>query len=150
MFWSGWMADAQSVPLEIRLTYQHPLGELSPYFAALREGKLLATACRKCGRTWAPPRLMCTCGCAAVDWVPLAGTGTVEHVTSTASSLPATDVRETMTFVLVRFDGAVNRALARFSGELNAARGMRIRLRSPGEAASRLAHPVQALVVEPA
>jgi uncharacterized OB-fold protein len=144
------MADAQSVPLEIRLTYQHSLGELSPYFAALREGNLLAAACRKCGSTWAPPRLICTCGSTAVDWVPLAGTGTVEHVTSTASSLPATDIREMMTFVLVRFDGAVNRALARFSGEVRAVPGMRVRLRSPAEAASRLAHPVQALVVEPA
>lgn len=144
------MADALSVPLEIRLRYQHPLGELSPYFVALREGKLLATRCGRCGSTWAPPRLICTCGSTAVDWVPLAGTGTVEHVTSTASSLPATEVREKMTFVLIRFDGAVNRALARFSGELSAVPGMRVRLRSAGEAASRLAHPVQALVVEPA
>jgi uncharacterized OB-fold protein len=144
------MADPQSVQLEIRLTYQHPLGELSPYFAALRTGKLLATACRMCDSTWAPPRLICACGSAASDWKTLAGTGTVEYATSTASSLPATDIREMMTFVLVRFDGAANRALARFRGAARAAPGMRVRLQVPGEAISRLAHPVQALVVEPA
>lgn len=142
------MPDAAfSVPLHIALAYQHPLGDLSPFFSSLLEGKLIAAACDRCKSVWVPPRLVCTCGSASKNWTALAGTGSVESTTTTSSSLPGTAVRGEMTFVLVRFDGATNRSLARFVGALPPARGTKVRLRKP-LADAAFVHPVQALEVE--
>lgn len=144
------MPDASfSVPLNITLAYLHPLGDLSPFFSSLLEGRLIAAACDRCKSVWVPPRLVCTCGSASMRWAALAGTGSIESTTTTPSSLPGTTVRGEMTFVLVRFDGATNRSLARFVGALPAARGIKVRLRR-SLANAAFVHPVQALEVEDA
>jgi uncharacterized OB-fold protein len=147
MFWSGSMTESRlTVPLQLSLSYQHALGDLSPYFAGLAQGQLVASSCGRCSARWLPPRLICTCGSADLTWVTLAGSGTVDWATSTTSALPATRVRGDMVFVLVRFDGATNSALARLVGAASAVRGQRVRLRLAG--AADVAHPVQHLEVE--
>jgi uncharacterized protein len=135
-----------TVPLQLSLTYQHALGDLSPYFAGLAQGQLVASVCGRCGATWLPPRLICTCGSTDLKWLTLDGMGTVEWATSTTSALPATRVRGDMVFVLVRFDGATNSALARLVGAESVTPGQRVRLTASGT--SETAHPVQHLEVE--
>jgi uncharacterized OB-fold protein len=132
------------VPLQLSLSYDHALGDLSPYFAGLMSGLLIATRCPKCAAVRLPPRLWCPCGSQLSQWVQLSGLGTVVASTRTKSSLPATQVRGQMTFALIEFDGASNRALVRCRSESPLPTGVRVRLAPPS---SHTAHPVQALEV---
>lgn len=61
------------------LTHYHMYGELTPYFKALTEGKLLGTRCtnpgcpigKGAGETWIPPRADCPDCHAKMEWVEL-------------------------------------------------------------------------------
>ncbi len=137
---------AMVVPLQLKLDYQHGLGDLTPYFLGLDAGILQATVCKDCDAVWLPPRLTCTCGSHAMRWMQLGGTGTVLAVTQTISSLPATTVLGTMTFALVKFDGATNQALVRCRVDHPVVIGLRVRLAA---STAPTAHPVQKLEVVP-
>ena len=59
-------------PLQIgrhyEIDYIHSYGGVSRYFHGLKEKKLWATRCPKCGATWLPPRRDCgKCG-ARAEW----------------------------------------------------------------------------------
>jgi uncharacterized OB-fold protein len=59
-------------PLQIgrhyEIDYIHSYGAVSRYFHGLKEKKLWATRCPKCGATWLPPRRDCgKCG-ARAEW----------------------------------------------------------------------------------
>jgi uncharacterized OB-fold protein len=136
-----------AVPLRLSLSYDHGLGDLSPYFVGLMFGHLEATRCDNCAAVSLPPRLWCTCGGQSSQWVQLSGFGTVVASTRTMTSLPATQIRGHMTFALVEFEGATNRALVRCRSEAPLLAGVRVRLASP---VGPTAHPVQALEVVPA
>ena len=133
------------IALTLALRYEHGVGELTPYFDGLRNRVLQATRCASCGSVWAPPRLVCSCGSALVQWSALSGFGRVVSVTRTPSSLPATQTRGPMGFALVRFDGATNASLVRFEPADALVAGQRVTLAPvDGEAGG---HPVQSLIV---
>lgn len=49
-----------------------------PFWAAARQGRLVAQTCPRCGSTDFPPKPWCVdCGSRALEWRQLAGTGTV-------------------------------------------------------------------------
>ncbi|MEP7207539.1 MAG: OB-fold domain-containing protein [Casimicrobiaceae bacterium] len=130
-----------AVPLELRLRYDHALGELSPFFRGLEAGRAVATRCGDCGRTWFAPRLVCVCGSRAMHWVELAGLGTIEAITVGRSVLPCADVAATFAFALIRLDGAANACFGRVAmNDSSLGRGDRVRLR---RAAGTWPHPVQ-------
>jgi uncharacterized OB-fold protein len=94
----------------------HGLGGLSPYFAGLERGVALATRCPRCGKTWFAPRLTCTCGSRVLDWVELAGRGSVVALTRGRAMLPGTGVVGDFGFALIRLDGADNLCFGRLGG----------------------------------
>lgn len=55
------------------------------FFQNIREGKLMAVKCKKCGRLAVPPRPVCPdCGSLEFDWVQLSGKGKIATFTSIA------------------------------------------------------------------
>jgi uncharacterized OB-fold protein len=136
------MTDPSSVPVRLTLDYAHGLGGLAPYFAALRHGRALASACPRCGKAWCPPRLLCPQDHCETGWLELAGTGTLLWATRTTTTLPLRTQSATHVFGLVRLDGAENAMTARLGIAADAARrGLRMRLVvAPGVAP----HPAQA------
>ncbi|MFH0799945.1 MAG: Zn-ribbon domain-containing OB-fold protein [Pseudomonadota bacterium] len=72
-------------PIIIKQPYQidyiHSYGQDSPWFAALANGKLLASRCSACGKAWPTPRGACTeCG-GETDWLELPLEGKVHTFT---------------------------------------------------------------------
>jgi uncharacterized OB-fold protein len=65
---------------------------LGRFLAGLKEGKILGTVCKKCGRVFIPPRMYCSyCFREVDDWVEASGEGTVHTVV--ASYIEATRAR---------------------------------------------------------
>lgn len=55
------------------------------FFQNIREGKLMAVKCKKCGRLALPPRPVCPdCGGQDFDWVELSGKGKIATFTNIA------------------------------------------------------------------
>lgn len=130
-----------AVPLELRLRYDHALGDLSPFFRGLEAGRAWATRCGDCERAWFAPRLVCACGGRAMRWVELGGAGTIEAMTVGRSVLPCADLASTFAFALIRLDGAQNACFGRLAADATSlGRGGRVRLR---RAAGSWPHPVQ-------
>lgn len=66
----------------MRQSMNKPLPEVTdltrPFWTAAHDGKLVAQQCTRCGTSDFPPKPWCVeCGCRALEWKPLAGTGTV-------------------------------------------------------------------------
>ena len=61
---------------ELRLQYLIPVGRLMNFFQGLRNGKLYATQCRRCGAKYFPPQVDCSsCGSDDIEWVEIKGEG---------------------------------------------------------------------------
>jgi len=81
---------------------------LTRFFSALREGRLLATHCRGCGRHWFPPVGFCgRCWQPVADWVELSGRGTL--LSFATPSQPVPELGERVTYGLVELEGADTR-----------------------------------------
>ena len=65
------------VNLPRTVTHDHSYGNLSPYFRALAEGKLVGTHCRACKKTYLPPRPDCPDCYKKTRWVTLPTKGRV-------------------------------------------------------------------------
>jgi len=62
----------------LSLTYEIPVSKIAKFWEALAEGKVLATACRKCGRRMFPPQAVCDrCQSEDVEWFEVKGVGEV-------------------------------------------------------------------------
>jgi uncharacterized OB-fold protein len=59
-----------------------PTAESAPYWAGLREGRLLMQHCAACDRLQFYPRPMCRhCGATELDWAPMSGAGHIYSYT---------------------------------------------------------------------
>ena len=56
----------------LEITYNLPISRTSRFWEGLKEGKVYATKCKKCGRLVFPPVADCgECGSSDVEWVEL-------------------------------------------------------------------------------
>lgn len=66
------------------LTYLHdiPILRTKKFWEGLRDGKVYATRCRKCGKLYFPPQVDCSnCLTSDVEWVQLNDKGVIETFT---------------------------------------------------------------------
>ncbi|MEM1584502.1 MAG: Zn-ribbon domain-containing OB-fold protein [Nitrososphaerota archaeon] len=61
---------------KLEITYNIPISKTKKFWDELREGKIYATKCKKCGRLYFPPVADCgECYSSEVEWVELSGEG---------------------------------------------------------------------------
>ncbi|MGC9180446.1 MAG: Zn-ribbon domain-containing OB-fold protein [Vulcanisaeta sp.] len=61
---------------EMRLRFSISVERIKKFFDGLREGKIYATRCRRCGRYYFPPQVDCPyCKVSDMDWVETSGEG---------------------------------------------------------------------------
>ena len=66
----------------LHITYNLPISRTSKFWQGLKEGKIYATKCQKCGRLHFPPVADCgDCGSSNVMWTELEGEGEIETFT---------------------------------------------------------------------
>jgi uncharacterized OB-fold protein len=66
----------------LHITYNLPISRTSKFWEGLREGKIYATKCQKCGKLHFPPVADCgDCGSSNVKWTELEGEGEIETFT---------------------------------------------------------------------
>lgn len=66
----------------LHITYNLPISRTSKFWQGLKEGKIYATKCQKCGRLHFPPVADCgDCGSSNVKWTELEGEGEIETFT---------------------------------------------------------------------
>ena len=75
--WAGFR-QVEQLTLELTQHYTHSLGKYSRFFIELENKRFMATHCKKCAKTYAPPRPLCPNCLSITEWVELPGTGTVE------------------------------------------------------------------------
>ncbi|MBM3598465.1 MAG: hypothetical protein FJX35_09645 [Alphaproteobacteria bacterium] len=138
-------ADIVRAGLTFSWRYSHGLGALAPFFAALTQGRALATQCPSCRTTWFPPRMTCPDHGPLAQWRELAGVGTVMTVTRTTLSLPLTGRGAAAVMALIAMDGASNLVVGRIAGAMDAEPGARVRLAVD---AGATVHPIQSMVFE--
>ena len=117
------MSDAVD-EIRLSLCWHHGRGAYADYFAALAEGRAMASLDAGSGRVSFPPRVD---ECA--ERVTLPGTGTLAAVTWGPAPLPLQGGTATLFFALVAMDGADNLSFARVLDERRPpAAGDRVRL----------------------
>ena len=66
---------------EIDLRYQIPVKKVSKFFEGLKQGKVLATKCPKCGEIYFPPQDDCPkCRISNLDWVEMSKEGEINSL----------------------------------------------------------------------
>jgi uncharacterized OB-fold protein len=66
----------------LHMTYNLPISRTSKFWQGLKEGKIYATKCQKCGKLHFPPVADCgDCGSSNVKWTALDGEGEIETFT---------------------------------------------------------------------
>ena len=66
----------------LQITYNLPISRTSKFWEGLKEGKIYATKCQKCGKLHFPPVADCgDCGSSNVKWTELEGEGEIETFT---------------------------------------------------------------------
>jgi len=66
----------------LTLTFKIPINGFSRFFEELKNGRVMATKCRGCGKLYFPPVAECgECFSSGMDWVELDGEGEVEAFT---------------------------------------------------------------------
>lgn len=67
---------------EIKIVQDMPISKTLKFWEGLKEGKIYATKCRKCGRLYFPPSADCSeCLCSDIDWVELSSEAEIETFT---------------------------------------------------------------------
>ncbi|MEM3458567.1 MAG: Zn-ribbon domain-containing OB-fold protein [Candidatus Bathyarchaeia archaeon] len=67
---------------EIKIVQDMPISKTLKFWEGLKEGKIYATKCRKCGRLYFPPSADCSeCLCSDMDWVELSSEAEIETFT---------------------------------------------------------------------
>ncbi|MGD9131463.1 MAG: Zn-ribbon domain-containing OB-fold protein [Candidatus Bathyarchaeota archaeon] len=66
----------------LHITYRLPISRTSKFWQGLKEGKIYATKCQKCGKLHFPPVADCgECGSSNLKWTELDGEGEIETFT---------------------------------------------------------------------
>jgi len=66
----------------LTLRYTIPVHKTAKFWEALREGKIVTTRCKRCGRIYFPPTADCTrCMGDEMDWIELSGEAELEAFT---------------------------------------------------------------------
>ena len=66
----------------LQITYNLPISKTSKFWQGLKEGKIYATTCQKCGKLHFPPVADCgDCGSSDMTWSELDGEGEIETFT---------------------------------------------------------------------
>jgi len=64
------------------LSYDIPISKTKQFWDSLKEGKVIATKCKKCGTLNFPPAADCpNCYSSDIEWLPLGGEGEIETFT---------------------------------------------------------------------
>jgi len=64
------------------LSYDIPISKTKQFWDSLKEGKVIATKCKKCGMLNFPPAADCpNCYSSDIEWLPLSGEGEIETFT---------------------------------------------------------------------
>jgi len=83
----------------LTLIYRLPISKTLPFWEGLKEGKLLATKCKKCGRMTFPPQADCpSCYSSEVEWVELSKEA--ELITATAIMVKPTSFAKEETYIV--------------------------------------------------
>jgi uncharacterized OB-fold protein len=62
----------------LQITYNLPISRTSKFWKGLKEGKVYATTCKKCGKLHFPPVADCgDCGSSEMKWTELDGKGEI-------------------------------------------------------------------------
>lgn len=128
--------------IRLGLCYRHGRGGFADYFAALAEGRALASRDPDTGRVSFPPAPEP----GRHERVALPGTGTVAAITRGPALLPLHPAPLEACFALIAMDGADNLCFGRIEGDAPLAPGARMRL-APSSGAVH--HPAQAVCFVP-
>lgn len=98
------------------IDYIYSYGQDSPWFAALANGKLLASKCRRCRSVYPTPRFSCMeCG-SETDWVELPQEGRIHTFTVCHFGAEAFLKETPFLLGLIEFEGADTLLLTRLVG----------------------------------
>ncbi|WP_290596715.1 MULTISPECIES: Zn-ribbon domain-containing OB-fold protein [unclassified Archaeoglobus] len=102
---------------ELRLRYIISVENIKPFYEGLREGKLMATKCKKCGRIFFPPQKDCpSCFDSDIEWVELKKEGTLETMTVVFVKPPSFGQYDPYPVAIAKLDDGP-RILAWYSGD---------------------------------
>lgn len=129
------MADEKSGALqwldlrELDLRYVISIENIKPFFDGLREGKLVTTKCKQCGRLFFPPQRDCpACRISEMDWVELSRGGVLETLTVIFVKPPSYGGYDPYTVAIAKLDDGP-RITAWLKGDPRKAKpGMRVKL----------------------
>jgi hypothetical protein len=115
----------------ITFTFDIPLGKTAHFWESLeKEGKILATKCKKCGDISFPPAANCTeCLSTDLEWIPINSEGQIETFTHVVVKPSSFANHETYTVIVGKLDSGV-KVLAWLRGVKmgDVKVGMRVRL----------------------
>ncbi|MET1123717.1 MAG: Zn-ribbon domain-containing OB-fold protein [Archaeoglobaceae archaeon] len=90
---------------ELSVRYIISIENIKPFYEGLREGKLMATKCRKCGKLYFPPQKDCnSCFTSDMEWVELSKEGTLETLTVIFIRPPSFAMHDPYTVAIARLD----------------------------------------------
>ena len=114
---------------ELRLRYFISIENIKPFYEGLREGKLMASKCKKCGRLFFPPQKDCpSCFTSEMDWVELKKEGVLETLTVIFVKPPSFNHYDPYTVAIAKLDDGP-RILAWLKGDPRQVRpGQRVKV----------------------
>lgn len=93
---------------ELQMKYLISIENIQEFFEGLREGKLLATKCKKCGELYFPPQKDCpTCMDSEMEWVELKKEGVLETLTVIFVRPPSFSAYDPYTVAIAKLDDGV-------------------------------------------
>jgi len=80
---------------------------LSRFLDELKNGRIIATTCSKCGRIMVPPRIYCErCYAPTDDWTYVKDTGVINTYSVSFLAADATRLKEPIVVAIINLDGA--------------------------------------------
>ncbi len=93
---------------ELSLKYVICIDKIRKFFDGLKEGKLLATKCKKCGEIYFPPQKDCPkCMDENMEWIELSKEGILETLTVIFVRPPSFAVYDPYTVAIAKLDEGV-------------------------------------------